>query len=40
MQLKNFYYSFKDAIPKETCEEIIKLGTQEIATLKEKGANT
>ena len=40
MQLTNFYYSFKDAISKETCEEIIKLGTQEIATLKEKGVNT
>jgi PKHD-type hydroxylase len=40
MQLTNFYYSFKDAIPKETCEEIIKLGTQEISILKEKGVNT
>ncbi len=40
MQLKNSYYWFKNAVSKEFCDNLIRLGTEKIATEKSKGINT
>jgi PKHD-type hydroxylase len=37
MQLKNSYYYFVKAIPKETCERIIELGTEKMEKLSSEG---
>lgn len=37
MQLKNYYYYFKGAIPKETCERIITMGLSGIQQAESKG---
>jgi PKHD-type hydroxylase len=39
MQLTNYYYYFKEAIPPDTCQRIINMGIEKINAEREKGAD-